>query len=504
MQDFEKLGVFYLGRHKDNDGLLLYDSKDLVTHAVCVGMTGSGKTGLCIGLLEEAAIDGIPAIVVDPKGDLSDLLLTFPSLAPSDFEAWVNTDEARTQGVDAKTFAAQQAALWKEGLAKWGQDGARIQRLRDAADFAIYTPASSAGLQVSILKSLSAPPETVRDDREVYRDLISGVASSLLSMAGVDADPLKSREHILVSALLDKAWSAGADMDLAALIAQIQQPPVEKLGVMDVNTFFPPKDRFELAMQFNNLLASPGFAAWLEGEPLEIDRLLWTSSGKPRISIFSIAHLSDAERMFFVSLLLNRMLSWVRAQPGSTSLRALFYMDEIFGYFPPVAMPPSKKPMLTLLKQARAFGVGMVLATQNPMDLDYKGLANTGTWFVGRLQTQNDVDRLIDGPTGFDPAGPVGERDDPRAPLVDRGLAIAVRAVVARDLHLRRIRHTGGAGRPRAAIVAVEDDQRVFTHVPLLEGDHHPPDLVIHRRDHRGIGTARRVADGPVSVQVFL
>jgi hypothetical protein len=397
---YEKLGQFYLGRNKEDGSDLLYDSPHLVTHAVCAGMTGSGKTGLCIGLIEEAALDGIPSIVIDPKGDLSDLLLTFPDLRPEDFEPWVSAEEARNQGVDVRTFAAQQAGLWKKGLASWNEDGERIRRLRDAAEFTIYTPGSDAGIPVSILKSFAAPDAKTMGDREGLRDRISATATSLLGLVGIDADPVQSREHVLISNLLDAAWRAGTDLDLAALITQIQKPPMQKLGVLDLESFYPSKDRFALSMALNNLLASPGFEAWLTGEPLDVDGFLWNAAGKPRVSIFSIAHLSDAERMFFVSLLLNQILSWMRAQSGTASLRALLYMDEIFGYFPPVANPPSKKPLLTLLKQARAFGLGVVLATQNPVDLDYKGLANAGTWFLGRLQTERDKMRVLAGLEG--------------------------------------------------------------------------------------------------------
>jgi len=390
MQEFEKLGVFYLGRLKTSDDLLLYDSKDLVTHAVCVGMTGSGKTGLCITLLEEAAIDNIPAIVIDPKGDLSNLLLTFPNLAPEDFAPWVNEGDP-----------AEVAKLWQEGLAKWGEDGARIKRLRDAADFRIYTPGSNAGLPVSILKSFVAPPESIRQDNEALAERINTTVTSLLGLVGVAADPVRSREHILLSNILQQEWSNGRDLDIAGLIQKVQSPSLTKIGVMDLDSFFPPDDRFQLAMTLNNLVASPSFASWVEGEPLDVQQFLYTESGKPRLSIFSIAHLADAERMFFVSLLLNQVLGWMRTQSGTTSLRAILYMDEIFGYFPPVANPPSKLPLLTLLKQARAFGLGVVLATQNPVDLDYKGLANAGTWFIGRLQTERDKARMLEGLEGI-------------------------------------------------------------------------------------------------------
>jgi hypothetical protein len=410
MAQFEKLGSFYLGRPYDvaqgqgRDGVVLYDSKDLVTHAVCVGMTGSGKTGLCLSLLEEAAIDGIPAIAIDPKGDLGNLLLTFPDLSPESFAPWVDEGEARRQGVATAEYARQQAQLWARGLAAWGQDGARIRKLRESAEFLIYTPGSQAGLPVAVLKSFAAPSPAMLEDAELVRERVSTTATSLLGLVGIEADPVRSREHILLSTILDAAWQQQRDLDLAALIHQIQTPPVTRVGVLDLEAFYPARDRFALGMSLNNLLAAPGFDAWREGDPLDVGRLLWSPEGKPRVSIFSIAHLGDAERMFFVALLLQETLAWVRTQAGTPSLRALVYMDEIFGYLPPVANPPSKAPLLTLLKQARAFGVGVVLATQNPVDLDYKGLANAGTWFIGRLQTEQDKARLLDGLEGASPA----------------------------------------------------------------------------------------------------
>ncbi len=406
MQDYEKLGVLYLGREYDlesakmGDNLLLYDSRDLVTHAVAVGMTGSGKTGLCIGLIEEAAIDGVPSILIDPKGDLANLLLTFPELRGEDFRPWINVEDAARKGLSADEFANQQAALWKKGLADWQQDGARIQRLRDSAEFVIYTPGSSAGVPVSILKSFAAPPAEIIEDSELFQERISSTVTSLLGLLNIQADPIQSREHILISSILSQMWQNGQDLDLAALIASVQKPPITQIGVLDVETFYPSKDRFGLVMALNNLLASPGFSTWMDGIPLDIKQILYTPQGKPRVAIFSIAHLSENERMFFVSLLLNQILGWMRTLPGTTSLRALLYMDEIFGYFPPTANPPSKKPLLTLLKQARAYGVGVVLATQNPVDLDYKGLANTGTWFIGRLQTERDKARVMEGLEG--------------------------------------------------------------------------------------------------------
>jgi hypothetical protein len=410
LPSYEKLGVFYLGREYDPQSQalgadLLYDSRDLTTHAICIGMTGSGKTGLCLSLLEEAAIDGIPAIAIDPKGDIANLALTFPALEPADFKPWVDAGEAARKGQSVDEFAAATAASWRKGLEEWGQDGARIQRLRDAAAIDIYTPGSTAGRPLSILRSFSAPDPAVAADATALRERVSSAVGGLLGLLGIDADPIKSREFILLSALLDAAWRKGESIDLGGLIRSVQKPPFDQVGVFDVESFFPAKDRTELALRINGLLASPGFSAWLDGDALDIQSLLYDASGKPRIVIISIAHLNDAERMFVVTLVANELVAWMRRQSGTTSLRALFYMDEVFGYFPPGAMPPSKMPLLTLMKQARAFGLGVVLATQNPVDLDYKGLGNAGTWFIGRLQTERDKARVIEGLLGSDAAG---------------------------------------------------------------------------------------------------
>ncbi len=441
---YEKLGVFYLGARKhatggaggtggtggtgataatgatDHRDLVLYDSKDLTTHAVCVGMTGSGKTGLCAVLLEEAAIDGIPAICIDPKGDLANLALTFPGLSAEEFRPWVDEGDASRAGLSVDDFARVTADKWRAGLASWSQDAARIARLRAAADVAIYTPGSSAGLPLSVLRTLRAPGAggdggnggDAAGDADALRERVQSTVTGLLALLGIDADPLRSREHVLLSNIVHRAWTDGLDVSLADLIAAIQRPPFEQVGVLDVESFFPAKDRFTLAMALNNLLASPGFAAWTEGDALDVQRLLWTPAGKPRLAIVSIAHLSDAERMFFVTLLLNEVVAWMRRQSGTSSLRALLYMDEVAGYLPPVANPPSKAPMLTLLKQARAFGLGVVVATQNPVDIDYKALANAGTWFLGRLQTERDKLRVLDGLAGASAAsGRAFDRD---------------------------------------------------------------------------------------------
>ncbi|MDD2455525.1 MAG: ATP-binding protein [Kiritimatiellae bacterium] len=406
MMDFEKLGSFFLGSvcdaatAKAGDELLLYDSKDLTTHAVAVGMTGSGKTGLAMAMLEEAAIDGIPSIVIDPKGDMGNLCLRFPDLRAGDFLPWIDESEAARKGVSAEAFASAAAEMWRKGLEQSGQGLERVRKLQEAAEVAVYTPGNSAGRPLRILRSFDAPPAAVSQDSAALRERVQTAVSGLLALLGLEADPVQSRDHILLSSILDGAWREGRSLDLAGLIHAVQKPPFSRVGVFDLESFYPAQERMRLAMSLNNLLAAPGFADWMAGEPLDIQRLLYTPAGKPKMSVLYLAHLPDAERMFFVTVLFNEIISWMRAQSGTGSLRALLYMDEIFGYFPPTANPPSKTPMLTLLKQARAFGLGVVLSTQNPVDLDYKGLANCGTWFIGRLQTEQDRQRVIDGLAG--------------------------------------------------------------------------------------------------------
>ena len=408
MENFD--GKFYLGRKYDpkegkiSDENLYYDSEDLTTHAVVVGMTGSGKTGLCIGMLEEAALNRIPALMIDPKGDITNALLHFPDLSPSDFQPWVNPDDARREGKTIEQAATDAAELWQNGLEKWGIGRDRIQALKDSVEFTIYTPGSDAGIPVSILASLKAPEIPWEGNSEIIREKITGTVTALLGLIGLtDIDPVRSREHILMSNIFENSWSKSRDLDLAELILQIQNPPFKKLGVFDIDAYFPEKDRFELSMLLNNILAAPAFQSWINGQPLDIQTLLYNHDGQPRHSVFYIAHLSDSERMFFVTLVYSGIETWMRTQKGTTSLRAIVYFDEIFGYLPPLGNPPSKMPMLRMLKQARAFGVGQVLVTQNPVDLDYKGLSNTGTWLIGKLQTERDKERLLDGLEGASP-----------------------------------------------------------------------------------------------------
>ncbi len=393
--DYEKLGLFYLGSAENTP--FLYKSKNLTTHAAIIGMTGSGKTGLGVGLIEEAAIDGIPSIIIDPKGDMGNLLLAFPKLAPKDFEPWIDKSEAERKGMNIQDYASKMSEVWIEGLEKWGQNKERIKKFINSADFNIYTPGSSAGLGISVLGSFSVPDEETLKDSDLLNTMINSTVTGLLDLIGIKSDPLTGREHILISTILMYNYRNKTEINMEDLISQIITPPFKKIGVFPIDTFFPQKKRLELAMKINALIANPSFSSWINGEPLDIQSILYTKEGKPRVSIFSISHLNDNERMFFVTTLLTKILAWMRKQPGSSSLRALLYMDEIYGFFPPSANPPSKKPMMLLLKQARAFGLGVVLSTQNPVDLDYKGLSNIGTWFIGRLQTKQDINRVASG-----------------------------------------------------------------------------------------------------------
>jgi len=384
------------GKRTGDDALVHYDPSDLTTHGVIVGMTGSGKTGLGVIYLEEALRAGIPTLILDPKGDMTNLLLTFPDLAPSDFEPWVDAGEAKREGKSTADLAAETADLWRNGLESWGLNGSDIAALRGGAGFTVFTPGSGAGVPLNIIGSLAAPDLDFEEEAETLRDEIEGFTTGILSLVGIDADPLSSKEHILVSNLIERAWAAGEDLDIESLLGQIHHPPLRKLGVFDIDTFFPEKDRLALAMRLNTLVASPSFATWREGPDLDMDRLLWTEDGKPRAAVIYLAHLSDDERQFVVTLVLSKLITWMRSQAGSSDLRALVYMDEVFGFVPPTASPPAKKPILTILKQARAFGVGMLLSTQNPVDLDYKAMSNAGTWCIGRLQTERDKARILE------------------------------------------------------------------------------------------------------------
>jgi len=400
---YEKLGLFYLGKEIDiengekTENLLLVKNKNLTTHAAIIGMTGSGKTGLGISMIEEAVLDKIPSIIIDPKGDMGNLLLAYDDFDPKKFEPWVDEGEAEKKGMSREEYAQVTAQKWEHGILGDYQNRERVKRYKNGADFTIFTPGSSSGIPISALSSFDAPSADVLDDPDTFSYLLGSTVTSILALVGIDADPLKSKEYLLLATIFNYFWKKEIDLSLEELIGHVANPPFEKVGVLQLKSFYPQNERLKLAMLLNNVLASPTFAAWISGNPLDIESLLYTEDAKPRVSILSIAHLNDNERMFFVTLFLNKFISWMRTQSGTSSLRALLYMDEIYGFFPATSNPPSKNPMLLLLKQARAYGIGIVLSTQNPVDLDYKGLSNIGSWFIGRLQTKQDIERVIDG-----------------------------------------------------------------------------------------------------------
>jgi len=306
---------------------VLYERHRLTTHGVIVGMTGSGKTGPGLIALEEALLSGVPVPAIDPKGDIGNLLLTFPKLGAHDFRPWIDEGEARRTREDADTFAAGMANLWKNGLADRGIGGDCIARLKEAARFTIYTPGSQAGVPLNIVGSLVAPGIDRSADAEAARDEIEGFVSSLLVLAGIEADPISPREHILLSDLIETSWQADRSLDLGSLIAQVRTPPLRKLGVFDLDTFFPPRDRTKPAMRLNGLTASPSFASWIQGAPLEPQTLLYTPEGTPRAAVIRLQHLSDQERRFVLTLLLSKMVTWIRRRPDTSDLRALIHVE---------------------------------------------------------------------------------------------------------------------------------------------------------------------------------
>lgn len=399
----QKPGRLYLGRRLDPSSYeatpdrLELDADRLTTHGVIVGMTGSGKTGLGIVLLEEILASGIPALILDPKGDMGNLLLNFPDFRSEDFEPWVDEGQAKREGISAHELAEQESEKWKGGLARSEVTPERMRSVRDGVDIRLLTPGSTAGIPVNLVGDLSPPTGSWEEQGESIRDEIEGLVSGLLVLVDIEADPLTSREHILLSNLVEHAWRDGRSLDLPTLLMQVQDPPLRRLGVFELEAFYPAKERMKLAMRLNGLMASPSFAEWMIGEPLDIQSLLYAPDGRPRASIVHLTHLTESERMFVVTLLMTKFVTWMRTLPGTSELRALIYADEVMGFAPPTAEPPSKRPILTLYKQARAHGVGVVMATQNPVDLDYKLMSNAGTWMVGRLQTERDKARIIEG-----------------------------------------------------------------------------------------------------------
>ncbi len=386
----------YLGTEIEGKGRVTLDMDHLTTHAVCVGMTGSGKTGLGIVALEELARRGVSLLVIDLKGDMVDLLLNFPSFAGEDFAPWLPPD-ALEDG-HASEVASKQADFWRQGLEGSGLGPDDLRAVRDGVQWQLLTPGAGSAAPLDILPALGVPDGWDPDnDPDGATDRVNGITSALLSLVGRGGDPLTDRDHVLTATVILDCWRRGRSLDLAGLLASLVDPPMDSLGALSLESFYSRDDRMKLVMALNTLLASPAFAAWTEGLPMDMDELLGDAAS-PRASIISIAHLDERQRHFVIALLTSELVAWMRRQPASSGLRALFYMDEVQGIVPPYPKnPPTKGPLLTLFKQGRAYGVGAWLATQNPVDLDYKALGNAGVKLVGRLITDRDRERALEG-----------------------------------------------------------------------------------------------------------
>jgi hypothetical protein len=371
---------------------------DLITHGVVVGMTGSGKTGLLMVMVEEALRAGVPVVMIDIKGDLPNLLLTLPHLAAEEFAPWLDDRAASREGSTVEQEASRLAGQWQGWLADWNLDASDVADLRARAAPRVLTPGSTAGEPLHVLSFLELPSPLWQTDVEGARESLSASISLLLRLVGRDPDPTRSRDHVVLSVFAERRLRAGAPADVASLLEDVRHPPLETLGAMPIDEYLPKRDRTSLATALNTLLASPTFEAWRMGAPLDV--AAWVAprpDGRTPAVIVSVAHLDDDERALVLGVVLDQFLAWVRTQPGSPQLRALLVLDEVYGFVPPhPANPPTKRPIVSLMKQARAFGVGVLLATQNPMDLDYRALSNAGVWCIGRLQTDADRRRVVD------------------------------------------------------------------------------------------------------------
>jgi hypothetical protein len=413
-------------------GLMLrVPANDLVTHGVVVGMTGSGKTGLVTVLIEEALCAGIPVLAIDVKGDLPNLLLSFPSLDVAHLAPWVEQDESQ-DAKGALEHAQAVADQRRRELETWSIGDPEIERFHRSTSLRVITPGATAGELLHVLSPLERRSDRWNTDPDSARDALSAAVSLLLRLLGRDPDPAKSREHVLLSVLAERRLRGGENADLGSLLRDLADPPIETVGEMPLNSFLRSTERRKLAAAINALLASPTFASWRQGATLDIGEWMAPKDGRTPGVVVSVAHLDDEERALVLGVILEEVLSWVRTLPGSQKLRALLVFDEVYGFLPPhPANPPTKRPLVSLMKQARAFGVGVVVATQNPMDLDYRALSNAGLWFVGRLQTDADRARVADGLALATRADDEGVRDLERTLLQ----CLAPRWFVVRDVH---------------------------------------------------------------------
>lgn len=363
------------------------DRAALTKHAIILGATGSGKTVLSKVIVEEAALQGIPTFAIDPKGDIGNLAFKSPSF---DFARW-SGKEADALKTDRQSYAADLKKTYGEKAREFGV------RPGSASDFAkvkvrIFTPKSSAGLAVGISPDLSVPKNFERllsSDIASAADLLDLTSYNLLRLAGFGEGDRK--EITFVSAILENAWKAGRSLTIQDLIRSIVNPPFASVGSMHVSDVISEKERRGLATKINLLVSDPKLRSWSAAEPLNFTQLF----SEPSVNILDLRNIqSEQEKRLFVELVLQQLFQWLIKQGSAQTLRYLLYFDEIAGYCPPVREPPSKKLLLLLIKQARAFGLGLLLASQNAVDLDYKVISNANVRFIGRLGAQRDIQRV--------------------------------------------------------------------------------------------------------------
>jgi hypothetical protein len=428
----------YIGAHADLDGTpsdsrLRVPVDHWLTHAVVFGMTGSGKTGLLLVMVEEALRAGVPVLVLDVKGDLANLALGCSSSGPEAYAPFVH--EGRDRERRAEALHRQRG----ESLAFWELSSDDGVALHESIALKILTPGSDAGEPLHLLSSLEHANPRWSTHASEARNALSAAISLVLRVMGRDDDPARSREHVLLSLLAERRLRAGEGATLDVLIGDLSEPPFETVGALALDEFVSVNERASLAAALNALLASPTFAAWRTGEGIDVAR--WMSpreDAKVPAVIVSVAHLDDEARMHVLGIVLEETLSWTRSLPGTNKLRALVVFDEVYGLVPPhPANPPTRTPLVSLMKQGRAFGVGVVLATQNPMDLDYRTISNAGLWAVGRLQTDADRARVIEGLTGAK-VSRRSKASGSELSLADTVKDLGPRWFVWRDAHDRR------------------------------------------------------------------
>lgn len=426
----------YLGAHRSlhSNGAfekLMLPAHHLVTHGVVVGTTGSGKSGLLTVMIEEALKNDIPVLIIDVKGDLPNLFLSFPTFAPSALLPWISGCIQPGDPRSIDEIVAAVAAERQQGLNAWGISEQDLVTYHNRIDLRVLTPGASSGELLHLLSSLERCSDRWATDPEAARSSLSAAVSLVLRLIGREPDPAKSRDHVLLMVLAERRLSSGMPANLEALLEDIAYCPIAKVGALSVDNFIPKSERKTLAAALNSLLASPNFANWRQGATLDVGSWLTPRNGRTPGVIVSVAHLDDDERSLVLGVIMEEVLTWVRGLPGTQRLRALVVFDEVYGYLPPhPAYPPAKRPLVALMKQARAFGVGIVLATQNPMDLDYRALGNAGLWCIGRLQTDADRARVLDGMAGSGNGGSITESD-----LGDLVKRLAPRWFIIRDAH---------------------------------------------------------------------